>query len=170
MRKKHYVLEAMERGFLTVDALTNSISWRNNPYQPIAVAAAGMSIVDVLAQKLSTEEGALVYNALLEMLAPDEIVTAKLVAPSKEDMEQMKGAKKIVVEAPKTLEESDSELDDIIEKAVKAGIVTFKPPMWYTFKGENFKKKEGFIAAMKNLPAIYKNLKYELGKVDAETV
>lgn len=164
MRKKHYVLEAVDRGFLTIDPASNSIAWTNNIHAPIAVAAVGTSPVDVLVQKLSTDEGALVYNAIIDLVTPDEVVVANLTVPSKAELQEMKQSKVVVVEPTSSVEESDSELTDIINEAITLGLVTEKPPIWKSYKGKNFKNFAGFIEAMKENPLILKNLRYEIEK------
>lgn len=164
MRKKHYVLEAIDRGYLVQDSSNNSISWTNNPYQPIAVAAAGTSPIDVLVHKLSTDEGLLMYQTIVDLLTPEAVVTTTMTVPSADELAQMKQSKVIVAEPEKLVDESDAELMDILEIAIAKKIVTFQPPMWYKYKDESGAKKEGFVKKMKKNPAMLKSLKYEIQK------
>lgn len=164
MRKKHYVLEAIDRGYLTMDSTSNSISWKNNPYQPIVVAAVGTNPVDVLVHKLSTDEGLLLYQTIVDLLTPEPIVTTTMVVPSAEELARMKQEKVVVMEPEKSIEESDAELMDILESAIEKKIVTFQPPMWYKYKDESGAKKEGFIKKLKKNPTMLKSLKYEISK------
>lgn len=165
MRKKYYVLKAIQRGYLTEDPASNSIAWTNNPYKPVAVAAIGISPVDVLVQKLATEEGAVMYGALVELLTPEQVVTTEIVAPSKEEIEEMKREKTIVEEPVSDVKESDAELIDIIGEGVQLGLILFKHPMWYSYKGsESFRKKEGFAEGLRKNSRMLNSLKYEIEK------
>lgn len=164
MRKKHYVLEAIDRGYLIQDPASNSIAWANNPYKPLAVAAVGLSPVDVLVQKLATEEGTVMYNTIVDLLTPEQIITTELVIPSAAELREMKAEKTVVLEPVPAVAESDAELLDLVEQSLQLGLIVFKSPMWYSYKGENFKKKEGFVEGIKKNPRILKSLRYEIEK------
>lgn len=165
MRKKHHVLEAIDRGYLLVDPATNSIAWTNNPHKPIAVAAIGMSPVDVLVNKLSTDEGDVLYHTLVNLITPEPVmVTTEMYVPSAEELQAMKGANVVVQEPIPAVVESDSELMDIAVQAEQIGLLKFTPPIWYNYRGLNYKKKEGFVEAMKKAPSILKNIRYDINK------
>lgn len=166
MRKKHYVLEAIDREYLVLDSASNSISWKNNPYQPIAVATTGMDPVDVLVNKLSTDEGLLMYQTIVNLLTPESVVTTSMDIPNEYELAKMKQSKIVVEEPVSLVDESDSELMDILESAIEKNIVTFQPPMWYKYKEESGKKKEGFVEKLKKNPVMLKSLKYEIQKAN----
>lgn len=169
MRKKHYVLEAVDRGFLIIDPQSNSIAWSNNPYVPVAVAAVGVSVVDVLVQKLSTDEGQLMYSTIVDLLKPEEVVVTKMSVPSPEELKAMKQSKTVVVEPDRPVSESDAELMDIVESGINKKLIVYTPPLWYRYKDENFKKKEGFVEGLKANPGMLKSLKYEINKINEAT-
>lgn len=163
MRKKHYVLEAIDRQYLLLDPTSNSISWKNNPHAPIAVAPAGQSAIDVLVHKLSTDEGQLMYQTIVDMVLPPEVsVTTSMAIPSAAEIEAMKQSNVKVHEPLPAVEESDAELMDITNKAIELKLVTLSGNMWYKYKGESFKKKEGFVEGLKKNPAMLKSLQYEI--------
>lgn len=168
MKKKHYVLEAIDRNYLLLDPQSNSIAWTNNPHAPIVVAAVGTSPVDVLVQKLSTDEGRVLYSAIVDLLTPEPVVVTKLHVPSPQELIEMKQTRTVIVEpAPvvvSLVDESDSELMDIVEEGIKLNLITFQPPMWYKYKGESGKKKEGFVDKLKGNINMLKSLRYEIQK------
>lgn len=164
MRKKHYVLEALDRGYLVLDPGSNSIAWSNNQHVPVAVAAIGTSPVDVLVNKLSTDEGALMYNTLLGLLAPEPTIITSMAVPSNAELHAMKESKKVVAEPVPLVTQSDAELMDITEQGIELKLVVFKGPMWYKYKEENFKQKEGFVDGLKKNPSMLKSLLYEIEK------
>lgn len=164
MRKKYYVLEAIDRGYLTIDPASNSIAWTQNPHKPIAVAAVGISPVDVLVQKLSTDEGLVMYNTIVELLSPEPVLTTEMVVPTKAELDEMKQQKVVVQEPVSEVTESDAELMDITDQGIQLGLVVFKAPMWYYYKDEPFKKKEGVVAALRKSSRMLKSLKYEIQK------
>lgn len=166
MRKKHYVLEALDRNYLTLDPASNTIAWTNNPYEPVAVAPAGISPIDVLVRKLSTDEGQLMYSTIVDLLTPEPIVKTKMSIPSKAELAEMKQSKVVVEEPVSAVTESDAELMDIVVEAVKLKIVAVKNNMWHSYKDENFKKKEGFVEGLKDNPAMLKSLRYEIDKAN----
>lgn len=169
MRKKHYVLEAIDRGFLILDAASNSIAWATNTAAPIAVAAIGTSPIDVLVNKLGTDEGQLLYRTIVDLLTPDPVVLTKLSIPSEEELSQLKKSKVVVKEPDPLVSESDAELMDIVTSAFEKGIITFTKPMWYKYKDESFKHKDGVVAELKKNPAMLKSLKYEINKANTVT-
>lgn len=164
MRKKHYVLEALDRGYLVQDPTSNSISWQNNPYEPIAVAATGTSPIDVLVRKLSTEEGQLMYQTIIGLLAPDPVIETKMSVPSAEELATMKQSKVKVVEPAPAVTESDSELMDITNEGIDLKIIVKSGAMWFKYKDEAGMKKEGFVEKLKGNPQMLKSLRYEINQ------
>ena len=169
MRKKHYVLEAIDRNFLLLDPASNTIAWSNNPHMPIAVAASGISPVDVLVRKLSSDEGQLLYKTIVDLLTPDEEVETQMVIPSKEELAEMKQSKIVAKEPAPLVTESDSELLDITEEGIERGVIAYQPPYWYKYKDENGKKKEGFVEKLKKNPQMLKSLRYDIEKAKNKT-
>ncbi len=164
MKKKNCVLNAIDRGYLVIDSASNSIAWSNNTNVPLAVAALGTDPVDVLVNKLSTDEGALLYNALVDLVMPESTIMTSLTIPSKSELEGMKASKMVIEEPVSLVTESDAELLDIMEQGIDAGLITFKLPMYHYYQGEPFKKKEGFVEGLRKNPKMLKNLLYEIGK------
>ena len=164
MRKKHNVLEAIDAGYLTINPLNNSIAWATNPNQPLDVAAVGKGIVDSFVRKLTTDDGKLIYDAIVDMVQPASDYIPKMTIPTREELEALK-ATVAPVPSLKIAEESDEELLEMLEKAHAAGIVTFTKPMWFYYKKDSFQKKQGFIDALKSNPVMLDSLKRDLAKL-----
>lgn len=169
MKTKHYVMEAIEEGILVTNRMTNSIAWATNPHQPLDTAAMGKDIVDSFVQKLSTAEGKLVYDTIVDMLTPDK-PAAKMSIPSRDEQETLKAIANPVAPTLVAPDETDDELLVLLDRALELGVVTFIKPLWYKFSAngyeKNNKKKEGFIDNLKNDQEFYKAFKIELGKRD----
>lgn len=163
MKKKHYVLEALDEGYLVINKQNNSIAWRNNPNEPLDVAGMDKSVVDSLVRKFSTENGRLHYEALLDLLKPVDNPNFKLAPPTAEDLAEIKATAK-PVPGIWIAEESDEELMAFVDEAVLRNIVVFKKPMWYVYQGENYQKKEGLVTALKGEEQLLGSLKKDILK------
>jgi hypothetical protein len=162
MRKKYNVLKAIDTGFLVMNSQTNSIALSSNPYNPIYTAPLGKDVVDGMVNLLSTDKGQQIYDGIIannqDLQVPEAIeFNDKDVADS---MAISKPKAPILADLP----ESDAELLDMLKFAEDKGIVTFGLPMWYTYRGDKFAKKEGFLNGLKSNLAMYKSFKYDLEK------
>ena len=166
LRRKHYVLEAIDMGFLSVNKQTNSICWSSNPESPLDVAPAGKDVIDTFCIKLGQDDFAPVYEAIVDAVKPAPMVVTKPFVPEKASFEGMKSQTIVNPAANGIVEESTAELADIIEKCIEKGIIATKPPVWLVYDGVNYKKVEGMVEKIKNDLEIVKNLKYELHKAE----
>jgi HD superfamily phosphodiesterase len=104
------------------------------------------------------------YSTIVDLLTPEPVIVTKMHVPSEEEIAAMKnGAKKIEEPLP-AVSESDSELLDLLEEALELKVVVYQAPMWYKYKGESGKKKEGFVEKLKSNPQMLKSLRYEIEK------
>jgi len=163
MRKKHYVLEGIDEGYLILNKQNNSIAWANNPYEPLDVAGMDKDVVDSLVRKFTTETGRLHYEALLDLLKPVDNKNFNLPPPTAEDLAAIKSTAK-PVPGIWAAEESDEELTAFVDEAILRNIVVFKKPMWYVYQGENYQKKEGLVTALKSEEQLLGSLKKDLLK------
>jgi len=162
MRRKHYVLKAIDEGFLIHNPQNNSIAWMSNPNQHLDVAPLGKDVIDSFVRKLSTEEGKLHYDAILEMVSPAPSITVSKVAPpTKEEIEAMK-ANASPVAGISIAEETDEQLLEMVEEAIKKSFVTFKPPFWYSFRNKSYRSKDGLVTALKGDVELLKLFKVEI--------
>jgi len=69
-KRKHLVLKAIDKGFLTVDVTTRSVLWANG-VTPLSVAPPNIDPVDKFVESTFTTQGEKVYEALLDMLEPN---------------------------------------------------------------------------------------------------
>ncbi len=175
VRKKFYVMTAINEGYLVIDANNNTIAWKTNPGQPLDVAATGKSVIDSFVKLLSTDAGRTTYEAIVELVTPESVINAvdvKIAPPSKAAFEAMKAEKNPVVNhneeiGKSKVNETDEELSALFESAVSLKIITYSPPMWFTYDdGVNmphkFKKKEGFIEKARLSQSLVDGLKFKV--------
>lgn len=163
MKKKHYVLEGIDEGYLILNKQNNSIAWANNPHEPLDVANMDKDVIDSFVRKLTTDNGRLHYEALLDLLKPVDNPNFKLPPPSADDLAAIKSVAK-PVPGLKIAEESDEDLMSFIEEAIMKNIVGFTKPMWYDYQGRKFAKKEALLTALKGEEPLLGSLKKDLLK------
>lgn len=167
MRKKYNVLKAIDTGFLTVNNQTNSIALASNPYNPIYTAPLGKEVIDGMVNLLSTDKGQQIYDGIIANNQGEQ--AAEAIEFDEKDIKDS-----MAISNPKApilvdLEESDAELLDLLKFAQEKELVTFKLPMWYTYKDDKFAGEKGFLNGLKSNPAMYKSFMYEVKKVAQTT-
>lgn len=161
LKKKHHVLEAIDANYLVLNKQNNSISWASNLNNPLDVAPMGKDVIDSFVRKLTTDEGKLHYDAILDMLYPEAESSIRTAVPTKADMEAIKAQVKPVA-ALFIAEETDEEIEAMLEEALEKGFVVFNKPMWYEFRGKKYMKKQGFVDGLKGDKELFKLFKVEI--------
>lgn len=163
MKTKHYVLTAIDRGFLVVRPENNSIAWATNIHQPISIAPAGRDIVDYFVHNLSTTEGKLVLEAIIDMVRPvDKTEQPKMVVPSKEELANLKSAIEPANPMLKAAIDSDKELMELVDAAEKLKVITFKAPTWWRFRDKNYRSKDELVAKLKGDSEMLAMLRHDI--------
>ncbi len=172
MKKKYYVMEAVEQGYLVINHPNNSIAWENNPLSPVHVAAEGKNIIDSFVNALSTQKGEHTYQAILDIVRPiEETIVPEAKVPSKSEIAEMRAAKNPGTPLLVVCEETDEQLESMVADAHERDIIEFTPPVWYKYKGGNYKKTEKLVEALKSNAVMLQCLKSDLKKYEeANTV
>ncbi len=167
MKKKYHVLKAIQMGFMVVNSATNSIAWVTNQGQPLDTAVIGKDVIDSFVNKLSTDDGKLIYATIVDMVSPTTVSSERMVIPTKEEISSLKS--QVITKEPilNKIDEDDKELEALLDKGVEHKLVVFKLPLWYEYKGENYKKREGFVEGLKNNPTMLKVLKAEVSAAES---
>jgi hypothetical protein len=164
-KKKALVLKAIDMGYLVTNHTNNSIAWSNNPYNPLDIAAQGRDIIDSFVNKLSTEDGKLIQNAIQDMVNPAPVSESKMIIPTKEEIDEMKSNINPIKPMLSAPNESDKELIELTENAIKLGVVTLDGKMpWLDYKGEKFRQIKGFVVALKSNEGMLEVLKRDIAK------
>lgn len=91
-QRKHYVLEAIDKGILMVDNISNSLSWANG--SNICISPMGKDPIDHFVDLTETKEGQRTYDSVLGLVSPSAKpaveITSELhnVAPVAKEMKE----------------------------------------------------------------------------------
>lgn len=76
--RKHYVLEAIDKGILKVDRTTSSLSWANG--SNICISPMGKDPIDHFVDLTETEEGQRTYDSVYGLIAPSAKPAVKITS------------------------------------------------------------------------------------------
>jgi hypothetical protein len=155
--RKHYILEAVDKGILTVDPRNNSLSWANG--SNICVAPMGKSAVDHFVDLTQNEEGQRTYESILGLVMPSAEPAVKMtsqvhnVAPKSilvdnpivsNSMVNDNSLKQPIVEINK-----GTPTEQIINLAISKNIIE-KSKAWIKFNGKSYRTKDFYEEIEKN--------------------
>jgi hypothetical protein len=160
MKKKHHILEALERGILSKNESQNSICWSSNLHSPLKTAPAGLDPVDILVDSIITPDGEKFYDALLGMLHP---ATHSMPEPGEED--KLK-AKQAIEGKPRDIiamaDITNMQVAELVSEAIEKGVMTKKGPWWYF--GENKWQGDAVYGAIKGSEELVLSLQKQLNE------
>ena len=103
-----------------------------------------------------TPAGEQVYKTIVGIIRPEkavEKVSTQLDVNEMPHDKVINDIKKSLLPNPaapiQMVDENDSDIIAIIEKALDKGVVTKKMPFWYVFEGKNYKKEEGLVSELR---------------------
>lgn len=155
--RKIMVKRAISEGYLYLNINLNSLCWSDSPGQPISTAVMGKDPITDFVEKSYAGDNQRYYEAIYGMVNPSPAVESEIVAHSPEKS----SFKAPLITAPS---ESDTELKMMLTLAKEKGLVTFAKPFWFKYKGQSFKKEEGFISELKENATMLSVLKAELAQ------
>lgn len=165
MKRKYFVMEAINQGILKKNSQTNTISWRDGGV--ITQAPIGKDMVDDFVDSTFTTNGEKVFQAIMAILRPEEkivkVPTELVNTPSAEELAKIKLETMPVIPQVVLTDITNDEALAYLEKGVEKGCITFKKPMWYTYKDQN-KSKKDWIEILKTTPTVLAQLKADLYK------
>ena len=168
MKRKYFVMEALNAGIIVRNYTTNSVNWKNG--NAITQSPIGKDLIDDFVDATFTPAGETVYKTMLGILRPEtQIKEVTVEVQNNLSPAAKKELVDYVTPKPKAeiilAEENDPELTELVKKAVSNGIIEFKKPMWYKYKGQVFKKESGVINALKGDATLVAHLKLDLSNI-----
>ena len=159
IKRKHVILTAIDRGILKLNLSSNTISWAENPNQPIASPApVGVDVVDNFVNGTGTADGEIIYQAIKERVKPDAGVAKFLNTPIPE-------FKKIEEPELEPLihvnDISWKDLRAMYDSGVEKGIIT-SGKVWKSFGDFKIQGETAFLKKLKGDKELLDNLKEAL--------
>lgn len=131
LKRKQVVLEAIDEGYLKVNAANNTLCWADNPSSPLVTAPIGADIVDHFIKGSFSEAGERVYDAIEKFVrsgkeAAEEVVINNVPIPEVKE--------KIAAPQIDSPHASVEVVEELMEECLKAEIIEKSGP-WFKFEG-----------------------------------
>jgi len=153
-KRKHYALLAVERGILTTDPATRTVSWSNGGV--ISAAPPSVNPIDAFVEQSFTSQGEQVFAAIIDRLKPKKAEKAEL-----EDAH--------IPEAPKEIKPllvdtgiSYDDANKLFDIALALGVITKPANNSFEYNGEKFISKNNILKKMKDDEFFLNSLRYSV--------
>lgn len=161
IKRKHIILTAIDRGLLKVNLSSNTISWAENPHQPIATPApVGVDVIDHFVNGTATPDGELVYQAIKEQVRPETKSAKFLNAPIPEFKKDEAPELKPLIHVNDI---SWKDLKTMYDNAVEKGIIT-SAKVWKGYGAFKIQGETAMLKALKGDKEMLENLTADLAK------
>jgi len=167
MKRKYFVMQALNEGIIEKNFTTNSINWKKG--RAITQSPIGKDLIDDFVDATFSPAGETVYKTLMGILRP-ELSVPNVETELKPELSEAKIAELKADLAPKEKpkmvlsDENDEELVALVREAVSKGVIEYLKPMWYKYKGETYRKEDGMVSALRTDHKLVAHLRVDLSK------
>jgi hypothetical protein len=158
VKRKHYIMEAIDRGYLTVNNANGTVGWTSGGI--ITTAPHGKNPIDHFVESTFSKEGEEVYSNVMSWVRPKKREATSITAPTI-DPPAHRDPSKDLLKPASTI--SDSEIKDVVAKAVSFDIMT-QNGTWYSWEGQKFKGAGEVYSWMRENPDMFGLMKLEVEK------
>ena len=157
-KRKHSVLNALDRNIIAVNASSNSVVWFENPNQPLTTAPIGVDAIDHFVQATFTNDGELIYSAIVDRMKPviKNATILNTFIPEARPVEQEVSKPVLEVNA-----EGWKDLVDMYEAGIDKSVVK-KQGAWIMYGDYKIQGKTAFIEKMKTDEKMLEKMKIDL--------
>jgi hypothetical protein len=158
VRRKYFILQAIEQGHLTVNNNDGTVSWASGG--TITTSPAGKNPVDHFVDSTFSQAGEAIFRNVMTFLRPQARVET-VIEPTLAPAPKHNPKKDILPTNPNA--PSDGRIEEIIHEAISNGIIEQAGP-WYSWADQKVKGSEAMKEAVKTSAEVLAYLEAEIMK------
>lgn len=146
--RRFIMMKAIDKGIVSVNVQLNAMCWSDNLNNPMTVAPEGKNILEDFIVKSFSTDGERYFRAIEDLVMPKEKPEVKQPLA---ETNQTNDVSPIVKPAVQGTGIADSELEILINAGLEKKVITITAnTLWWKYREQSFKQKEGFMQGLRD--------------------